>query len=94
VQLDAAMSARRPTIPEAGDDYECPFSHDCEKVLRRLMSDNELRAEFWRAGYQVMAEVFAQQAARWIGSRLLGAAGGALLAFAVWIALRFGGIAS
>lgn len=42
-----------------------------ERGLRRVLADEKLRDEFWRAGYEELEKHAGTNVAQWIGRRLL-----------------------
>jgi hypothetical protein len=63
-----------------------------ERALRRVLSDKELRKQFWEAGYQELSVHAGNNASQWIGKRLLTSAAIALTtALIVWL-VRSGGL--
>jgi uncharacterized protein YaaW (UPF0174 family) len=62
-----------------------------EKALRRVLADEQLRRDFWKAGYQEMSQHATSGAVQWVGRRILSAIGGALLALGIWVGFKFGG---
>ena len=42
-----------------------------ERALRRVLSDSQLRAQFWEAGYVELSKHASNGASQWIGKRLL-----------------------
>ena len=57
-----------------------------ERALRRVLSDPELRRQFWEAGYRELTEHAGNNASQWVGKRLLTSAILALTtALIVWL---------
>lgn len=75
----------------ASEDLPNQIANAVETALRRVLSDPEVRRQFWRAGYDEMSEHATGDATKWVGRRLISAIGGALLAAGIWIGFRFGG---
>lgn len=42
-----------------------------ERAFRRVLSDPELRKQFWEAGYRELAAHASDGASQWVGRRLL-----------------------
>ncbi len=42
-----------------------------ERAMRRVLMDEELRRQFWNAGYRELAERASDGASQWVGRRLL-----------------------
>jgi hypothetical protein len=63
-----------------------------ERALRRVLSDQTLRKQFWEAGYNELSNHAGNNASQWIGKRLLTSAAIALTtALIVWL-VRSGGL--
>ena len=62
-----------------------------EKALRRVLADEQLRRDFWKAGYSELSQHATSGAVQWIGRRIVSAIGGALLAMGIWVGFKFGG---
>ena len=62
-----------------------------EKALRRVLTDENVRREFWKAGYEEMSRHATSGAAQWVGRRIVSSIGGALLAAGIWVGFKFGG---
>jgi hypothetical protein len=62
-----------------------------EMALRRVLTDEDVRRDFWRAGYEEMSKHATTGAAQWVGRRIVSSIGGALLAAGIWIGFKFGG---
>ena len=62
-----------------------------EIAMRRVLQDEDLRRQFWAAGYKEMSGHAGTAATQWVGRRILSAIGGALLAFGLYLGFKFGG---
>lgn len=62
-----------------------------EMALRRVLTDAEVRRDFWRAGYEEMSKHATTGAAQWVGRRIVSSIGGALLAAGIYLGFKFGG---
>lgn len=62
-----------------------------ETAMRNVLTDPDVRRDFWRAGYEEMSQHAARGATQWVGRRIVSAIGGALLAAGIWLGFKFGG---
>ena len=62
-----------------------------ESAMRRVLSDPEIRQQFWRAGYEELSQHASRGAASWVGKRMISSIGGALLAAGIYLGFKFGG---
>lgn len=60
-------------------------------ALRRVLTDPEVRRQFWRTGYEEMSAHATTGAAQWVGKRIVSSIGGALLAAGIYLGFKFGG---
>lgn len=62
-----------------------------EEAFKRVLTNEQLRKTFWKAGYDELLEHTTSGAARWTGRKILSAIGGAVIAFGLWLGFNYGG---
>lgn len=62
-----------------------------EIAMRKVLSDPEVRADYWKAGWEELSKHATDAGTQWVGRRIVSAIGGALLAFSLWLGFKFGG---
>lgn len=73
------------------DDGTERMARAMEMALRRVLTDPEVRRQFWRTGYEEMSAHASTSAAQWVGKRIVSSIGGALLAAGIYLGFKFGG---
>lgn len=59
------------TVEHSKDELASLLADAVERGLRRVLNDEQLRDEFWRAGYVELEKHAGTNVAQWLGRRLL-----------------------
>jgi hypothetical protein len=91
-EIERRVQARMAQMLDNNSMLPEMIAASVERALRRVLSDSELRRQFWEAGYAELSNHASNNASQWIGKRLLTSAAIALTtAMIVWL-VRSGGL--